>query len=317
MNFEYRFVHIDMLALPISQFQEPLTSEEASLAIEFKKECAVTKGVVLVTNSVPGRRFNVVFGFQVLRAAKRALIDHIPCIVAESFSNAFIELISGTCTQASLSVDEGTKDQLSEAIKSYELFRNSNVSYRNAEQVLNLGKRSSLYTNSRLATKLHPKVQSLLHDGKISRSAARSISYIAISSQPAFASKAIANNWTVREIELARSSYSDAPVEKSFLPDLSSFAKDLEDFWGGPVSLTPKTKHTGSICFDFYNLKDVSAFCNRLSKLTGDYHINIKAKHRYDNLPVTGTIKVSYTCIDTLDKLKDIFKSNPMSSLSI
>lgn len=316
MELEFRKIHIDMLAIPLKSINTPLSSEEMTLSIEFNEECAVTRGVVLASKRQKGLRYSIVHGLNVVRAAGKAGIEHIPCLVTDVFTDLFIDLIkSQTQSEKPASSEDEPENAISIAIESYQRVLGTKLSFRKAAQIESLGKKSTLYDEKRLAKNLSPEVQALVRDGRLSKSAGRNISYIERDEQYSFALKAAQNNWTVRDINLARSKLSDSPADESMNSDILTLQVMLEDAWGAGVSITPKTRQTGSLHFDTYNIDDVIALCSRLSKLKSAFSYSIKGNQPITQGLKSGVFEVKYNNLEIIEELKgSLLKSRMIES---
>lgn len=316
MELEFRNIHLDMLAIPMDLVKKPLTSLEVQLYQEFDEECAVTRGIVLVNKKKTSMRYDVVYGADVVRAAQKAAIDYIPCLVCEAFTDAFIDLIRSHSIPPDETQNTKPEDAVKQAIETYKTMKGAKLSFRKAETIGKLGKKSTIYTDKRLAINLHPKVQHLLSEGKLTKSAARSISYIKISDQHEFALKAIGNRWTVREIELEKSKSTDTPIDHSMRSDIDSFRRELEDLWYGVVSITPKTRQTGLVSFEFYSLDEVSTLCDRIDNIDAELSYVIRGRHKPGLSKRAGVFEIKYSDLDTLEQLKRSLKASPITSLA-
>lgn len=316
MELEFRNIHIDILAIPMDLVKKPLSPGELQLYQEFADNCAVTRGVVLVTKKATSLRYDVVHGSEVVRAANKALIDYIPCLVCESFTDTFIDLIRARSISPEVNHDVKPEDAVSQAIARYKVVKGAKLSFRKAETIGKLGKKSTIYTDKRLSQNLHPQVKEMVSDSKITKSAARSISYININDQLEFAERAVRNNWTVRDIDLEKSKCCDTPIDESMKSDIDSFRQQLEELWGGVVSITPKTRQTGTVCFEFYNLDEIATLCGRIAKVASELVFVVKGKHRPNFNGKTGTFEIKYSDLDALEKLKKSLEQSPITSLT-
>lgn len=316
MDIEFRNIHIDMLAIPLEIQRAPLNDVELKLYQDFDEQCSINQGVVLVNRKKTGLRYEVVYGFEVIRAAHKAMIEYIPCLVCEAFSDLFIDLIRSRSIDTNANQHTTPEDVVAQAIETYTFLKGTKLSFRKAETIGKLGKKSSIYTHKRLAQNLHPYVQKMLSNGDLSKSAARSISYINFDEQYEFALKAIKNHWTVRDIDLERSKSGDAPIDSSMKSDIDNFQQQLEDLWGGAINVTPKTKNTGSVFFEFYHLEDVMTLCDRLLKMTTELSYEVKGMHKRNASGQAGRFEVKYKDLDTLEQLKKVLEEFPASSLA-
>ncbi len=306
-----------MLAIPMDLVKKPLSLEEVQLYQEFDDECAVTRGIVLVNKKATSLRYDVVYGAEVIRAANKAVIDYIPCLVCEAFTGAFIDLIRSRSTASEANHDVKPEDAVSQAIERYKVMKGAKLSFRKAETIGKLGKKSTIYTDKRLSQNLHPQVQKMLSDGRITKSAARSISYININDQYEFAVRALKNNWTVRDIDLEKSKSSDTPIDESMKSDIGFFRRQLEDLWGGVVNITPKTRQIGTVFFEFYTLDEIATLCNRVANISFELSFVIKGKHKPAFKGKAGTFEIKYADLDTLEQLKRSLEHSPITSLAI
>lgn len=310
MDLEFRDVHSTMLALPIEDKSRALTPADAELAKEYAESMFVTRGVVLAarTNRM---RYTVVYGAEVVRAALSAQIEYIPCLIADTFTDRLIELVSTGIEEKSTPSSPQSVDIIAHAIEQYNLVEATQLSLRKAHSIANLGPRSTLHDEKRLAVHLIPAVQELVRNGSLNKSAGRSISYLRTTEQLEFAKKAITQEWTVREIDLARANRTasktretDAPYSAEFDGDIADLIRVLEDVTKGSVSITPKTKHTGTIIFELYGANQAAEFLTILAGLTSDLRYTLKGRHRQDAPKKDAiTLSITYTNLRIFDEL--------------
>lgn len=284
----------------------PLSIDEVNLSNEFEEAFGVTKGIVLTTKKNSSLRYDVVHGFDVVRAAKRAKVEYIPCLVGDAFSDLFISLLDKpSVEEGDLPTKEKPENVIDRAISSYEQIKGFKLSYRKAEKIGKLGKKSTLYDEKRLAKHLDPRVQDMIRDGKLSKSAGRSISYIKLGSQFRFAQKAIENKWTVRDIELAKNGQKDAPLEGNIASDVQSLQTRFEESLKLPVTITPKTRESGLIRFEYYRLDDILSIIERLKRVDTEYTYQMKGVSVSNNEKkrAGGTLTIHYKSLDAVDEL--------------
>lgn len=305
MELEFRDVHIDLLALTAAQKNKALTQIEIQLIKEYSDELYVTRGVVLAKKGKQGARYTVTHGAEVVRSAQKAGIEYIPCLISDTFTETFLSIITTALEKESEEKHHKPEDAIRAAIDKYALIKGQSLSFRQAEKLGKLGKKSTLYTQKRLAKNLHPKVQALIQSGKIGKSAGRSISYISRDEQYDFALNAIKNGWTVRDIDLARSKIADAPISNKLTGDVQLLQAALEQASGYRLSISPKTEQTGTIKFYFYGAHQLENIAKILGAINSDYSYKIQGAQKADSGPeLPSYLEVKYTNLDLIDELK-------------
>jgi|GEM_PF-5708012 len=305
MELEFRDVHIDLLALTVDQKKRPLTNTEAQLIKEYSDELYVTRGVVLAKRGKPGARYSIVSGAEVVRCALKAGIEYIPCLISDDFTEMFVSLLSTALDKEADEKSHKPEDAIRAAIDKYALIKGQSLSFRKAETLGKLGKKSTLYTQKRLAKNLAPEVQALIRSGKLGKSAGRSISYVASDKQYALALKAIENNWTVRDIDLARTNAADSPISKKLNNDVRHLQAELEKASGYSVSILPKTEQTGVVRFFFYGAYELENIAKILGLIKSDYSYKIVGvQHTAPGPEKPSTLELKYTTLDLIDELR-------------
>lgn len=307
MELEFRNIHIDMLAMPMCEQVKPFTSLEAKLAQEYREELAVTRGIVLVIKKKPRMRYDIVHGFEMVKAASKVGIEYIPCLIGNQFSETFIELLRNSPNEEGK--PEEPEDAIHRAIQSFNQLKGLKLSFRKAEKIGKLGKKSTLYDEKRLAENLDINVQELVKKGMLSKSAARSISYLPIKNQCAFALKAIENRWSVREINLARSKNNDTPFDRSMKNDLNSFALTLELSTGCTTTISPKTRLTGTLKIEYYGLEGLTLLMDRLSNISCDFSYSMSGIQNNSTIVgISSSLQIHYQNLEVLDEIKRVFE---------
>lgn len=306
MELEFRNVHIDMLALPMDIKNSPFSRAEAKLAEEFDREYAVTKGVVLALKKKAGMRYDVAFGFDVIRAANKAGIEYIPCLIGEEFSSLFIDLLRTAPSEQEY--PQSPEDAIQRAMETFNQLKGLKLSFRKAEKMGKLGKKSTLYDEKRLAKNLDQRVQLLVKKGKLAKSAARSISYMPLDEQHEFALTAIQNGWSVREINLARSKNRDSPVDQSMQSDLDSLASELSMAIGYSVSIVPKTRLSGTLQINYFGFDALASLLERLSNIAVEFTYNMTGVHdNASRMATPSLLIIHYKDLNLVDEIRRVF----------
>jgi len=307
MELEFRNIHIDMLSMPMCEQVKPFTPLEAKLAQEFREELTVTRGIVLVIKKKPRMRYDIAHGFEIIKAASKVGIEYIPCLIGNEFSETFIDLLQNSPSEEGK--PEEPEDAIHRAIQTFNQLRGLKLSFRKAEKIGKLGKKSTLYDEKRLAENLDIGVQKLVKKGILSKSAARSISYLPIKNQCAFALKAIENRWSVREINLARSKKNDTPFDTSMKNDLNSFALTLEMSTGCTTTILPKTRLTGTVKIEYYGLEGLTSLMDGLSDISCDFFYTISGvQNNSTTVGVVSSLQIHYQNLEILDEVRRAFE---------
>lgn len=314
MNLEFRNIHIDMFALSKAEKNQPKTSLEDTLITEFQNEMYVTRGVVLVTKGRASMRYSVVHGIEVVRAAKAALIDYVPCLISSTFSDIFIKLVG------SISVNDAMPSKpenvIERAIVNYKQITGAKLSFRRAENIAKLGKKSTLYTDKRLAKNLDPRVQQYVKEGKLGKTAAKYISYENPDKQFSLATMVISESWTTRDIELYRAGGQDSPIRKTMYADIDTIQKEIEEYSGYKTQIIPKTKNTGTMKINFYGTEQMIDIAQKLLKLKHDCTYTVLGRHNGEKeKQEVSEISIKYSNLDIIDDLKAVLTSKEGMSM--
>ncbi len=308
MQLEYRFIHIDLLALPAHELKKQLSPNEQMLAAEYAEEFCVTRGFVLVTE--PNKmRYPVQHGFNVVRSAKQAFVERVPCVVAETVTQEMIDLFGPAISSGggeSLPEAAAPEDAIRAAINTSNLVKLGNRSLRQAAQVDKLGAKSTLYEQQRLAENLDPRVADLYRSEKLKISAVKRITYVPKSKQLAFACAVIENGWSCREIELEirkRKKRGDAAVDAKTKRDIKVFEKELEELLATTVRIKPNTQKTGVLNITFHWMNELTQILSLLEEACCSFSYTIKGSQNSGTNRKPGELQITYKSIDVLEAI--------------
>ena len=159
-----------------------------------------------------------------------------------------------------------------EVAKSYEkLIEN----YGYTHDAKSVGKSRSAVTNALRLLKLPEQVQAWISEGKISQSAARTLLSPEISDPEAVARDIIEKGMNVREIEQIskdkkkEKAPKDPAVETPLDPNIVSFLKKMEEFFGTSVKLQKGSENAskGKLIIDYYSFEDLTRIQEKMEGL--------------------------------------------------
>ena len=161
-----------------------------------------------------------------------------------------------------------------EVAKSYEKLI-ENYGYTHDDLAKSVGKSRSAVTNALRLLKLPEQVQAWISEGKISQSAARSLLSPEISDPEAVARDIIEKGMNVREIEQIskdkkkEKAPKDPAVETPLDPNIVSFLKKMEEFFGTSVKLQKGSENAskGKLIIDYYSFEDLTRIQEKMEGL--------------------------------------------------
>ena len=161
-----------------------------------------------------------------------------------------------------------------EVAKSYEKLI-ENYGYTHDDLAKSVGKSRSAVTNALRLLKLPEQVQAWLSEGKLSQSAARTLLSPEISDPEAVARDIIEKGMNVREIEQIskdkkkEKAPKDPAVETPLDPNIVSFLKKMEEFFGTSVKLQKGSENAskGKLIIDYYSFEDLTRIQEKMEGL--------------------------------------------------
>lgn len=161
-----------------------------------------------------------------------------------------------------------------EVAKSYEKLI-ENYGYTHDDLAKSVGKSRSAVTNALRLLKLPEQVQAWISEGKISQSAARTLLSPEISDPEAVARDIIEKGMNVREIEQIskdkkkEKAPKDPAVETPLDPNIVSFLKKMEEFFGTSVKLQKGSENAskGKLIIDYYSFEDLTRIQEKMEGL--------------------------------------------------
>ena len=161
-----------------------------------------------------------------------------------------------------------------EVAKSYEKLI-ENYGYTHDDLAKSVGKSRSAVTNALRLLKLPEQFQAWISEGKISQSAARTLLSPEISDPEAVARDIIEKGMNVREIEQIskdkkkEKAPKDPAVETPLDPNIVSFLKKMEEFFGTSVKLQKGSENAskGKLIIDYYSFEDLTRIQEKMEGL--------------------------------------------------
>lgn len=161
-----------------------------------------------------------------------------------------------------------------EVAKSYEKLI-ENYGYTHDDLAKSVGKSRSAVTNALRLLKLPEQVQAWISEGKLSQSAARTLLSPEISDPEAVARDIIEKGMNVREIEQIskdkkkEKAPKDPAVETPLDPNIASFLKKMEEFFGTSVKLQKGSENAskGKLIIDYYSFEDLTRIQEKMEGL--------------------------------------------------
>ena len=214
----------------------------------------VAQGIIepLVVRQLLPQQYEIVAGERRWRAAGRAQLQEVPCLVRELTDNVVREivLIENLQRQELKAIEEA--NALSQLIEGNGLSQ--------IEIATQIGK-SAEYVSQRLRLlKIDDKVQHFIAEGKLSAGHAVALVSLSKDLQWQFAEKTIAKHWTVRQLEnnvknlrgLSLAKVSTKPND----PDTKRLLESLAEHFGAKVSLNMQDKGQGDLVIHFHSLDE-------------------------------------------------------------
>lgn len=214
----------------------------------------IAQGIIepLVVRQLSSQHYEIVAGERRWRAASRAQLQEVPCLVRELTDNTVREivLIENLQRQELNAIEEA--NALSQLIEGNGLSQ--------VEIATQIGK-SGEYVSQRLRLlKIDLKVQQFIAEGKLSAGHAVALASLPKELQWQFAEKCITKHWTVRQLEhrvkTLRGLSHPKLASKSNDPDTKRLLENLSEHFGAKVSLNMQDKGQGDLVIYFNSLDE-------------------------------------------------------------
>lgn len=209
-----------------------------------------------------GERFQIIAGERRWRAAQRAQLHEIPCLIKDFDESATLEvaLIENVQRENLNAIEEG------EAYA--RLAGQFGHSQARIAQLVN--KSRSHVANLMRLLDLPPSVRTAVAEGALSMGHARAL--LGLDSAEALAREAIDKGWSVRAVEAAarraRSPADDAPSRHSPAPaanaDIALLERQLSDLLGLKITIAHRGSG-GAVTLNYATLDQLDLICQRLS----------------------------------------------------
>jgi len=208
-----------------------------------------------------GKGFELVAGERRWRAARKAGLKEIPALVREldDRQNAFFALIENM-QRADLNIVEEAEG-IQEIIEKYQLTQD--------EAAKVIGKSRSYVTNALRIIKLPQSVLKYVNEGQLSAGHARAIAGLATEMlQEEAAEKAVAEGWSVRQIESytgEKSIHKKTPKKKAFSKDVEirNIEEQISERIGTKVLITGSEKK-GKLEIQYYSKAELNSIVSYL-----------------------------------------------------
>jgi len=241
-------------AQPRKLFNEDQLEELASSI----KEHGVIQPIIV---RKAGKGFELVAGERRWRAARKAGLKEIPALVREldDRQNAFFALIENM-QRADLNIVEEAEG-IQEIIEKYQLTQD--------EAAKVIGKSRSYVTNALRIIKLPQSVLKYVNEGQLSAGHARAIAGLASEMlQEEAAEKAVAEDWSVRQIENytgEKSIHKKSPKKKSYSKDVEirNIEEQISERIGTKVLITGSEKK-GKLEIQYYSKAELNSIVSYL-----------------------------------------------------
>ncbi|HIU26161.1 MAG TPA: ParB/RepB/Spo0J family partition protein [Candidatus Copromorpha excrementigallinarum] len=210
-----------------------------------------------------GRGYEIVAGERRWRAARRAGLKEIPCIVRElsDEENMLLAIIENMQREDLNPIEEA--EGLNQMIETYGLTQ--------SEVSKSVGKSRPYITNSLRLLKLPEKIRGFVSEGSISAGHARALVSVEDEErQEAIAEAVIRDGLSVRQIEKMaqekKASGRKSPASRSKPADVRSLEEELKDVLGTRVNLSQRGKK-GKIEIEFYSREELERLIDLLKTL--------------------------------------------------
>lgn len=210
-----------------------------------------------------GRGYEIVAGERRWRAARRAGLKEIPCIVRElsDEENMLLAIIENMQREDLNPIEEA--EGLNQMIETYGLTQ--------SEVSKSVGKSRPYITNSLRLLKLPEKIRGFVSEGSISAGHARALVSVEDEErQEAIAEAVIRDGLSVRQIEKMaqekKASGRKSPAARSKPADVRSLEEELKDVLGTRVNLSQRGKK-GKIEIEFYSREELERLIDLLKTL--------------------------------------------------
>lgn len=254
-------VYIDINEIKPNQNQPRKTFNEEK--IDELAESIIAHGIIqpLVVRK-NGKNYEIVAGERRWRAARKAELAKVPCIVRE-FSdeeNMLIAIIENMQREDLNPIEEA--EGLDQMIRRYGLTQ---------EQVSKSVSKSRPYiTNSLRLLKLPEKIRDYVGDGRLTAGHARALVNVNSEAlQMQICKKAIDEGLSVREVERLASGEgkkAKKPLKKVKSADTLHVERELKDIFGTKVSINKKGKK-GTIELEYYSSEELNRLIDLLKSI--------------------------------------------------
>ena len=238
------------------RFLDQKKIDELSVSV---KEQGIIQPILVRKSS--DNKYEIIAGERRWRAAKKIGLEKVPVIVKNILDKKVLEIAL---------VENIQREDLSpieEALAIQRLINEFNLTHDNLSETL--GKSRSAVTNTLRLLKLSENVQEMVIKGLIDMGHARVLVPLNKERQNELASKIIALNLSVREVEkLAKNLTLENKRKKVSTKnqDLINLEENLTNKTGYKISINEKTKNSGELRITYYSLEELNDIIDMLKK---------------------------------------------------
>ncbi len=262
-NESLKSIHID--ALTPGRFQprksmDPQALSELAASIK-------TQGMIqpIVVRATGDRQFEIIAGERRWRAAREAGMQEVPCVVREADDRATIAMALIE------NIQREDLAPLEEAAALQRLIDEFGLTHQKAADAV--GRSRAAVSNLLRLLELPPAVRQRLETGEIEMGHARALLTLPAARAEALAERAIAERWSVRELEAqARrpvAAASGSPAKRSSRApaadaDVSQLQRELGELLAAPVAVEHGRGGRGKVVIRYFSLDELDGLIERL-----------------------------------------------------
>lgn len=253
-----------LIELPVEWLQRGKYQPRRDMTEEGLDELASSiraQGVIqpIVVRSIGADRYEIIAGERRWRAAQRAGLAKVPCIVRDIPDEAAIAMALVE------NIQREDLNAMEEAVALQRLMQEFDLTHQEVADTV--GKSRTTVTNLLRLLNLEPETRTLVERGDLEMGHARALLSVSGPQQVALARQVVAKGMTVRDTErLVRQAQQPVSTSRASEadPDIRHLEQRLADHLGAPVRLKVRSKGKGELVIRYTSLDELDGILSHL-----------------------------------------------------
>ena len=256
--------------LPIEQLQpgryQPRSHFDADALAELA-ESINAQGVIqpVVVRPISGGKFEIIAGERRWRAAQKAGLRDIPCVVRETDDNAALAMALIE------NIQREDLNPLEEALALKRLVDEFDLTHQQAADAV--GRSRAAVSNLLRLLELPEVIRKLVDERQLEMGHARALLTLPQAQAEALAREAAAGGWSVREVERRAAALLKQPAgapakgkAESRDPNIDALERELAELLNAPVSVQHGRGGRGKLVLSYHSLDELDGILERLRR---------------------------------------------------